>query len=68
MSYKTKYNGGKDKRPGGKERMIPKTFRLPESLWDRAVDKADGLMSLSAVVRRLLEMWVNDEIDIYRKK
>ena len=48
--------------------MIPKTFRLPESLWDRAVDKADGLMSLSAVVRRLLEMWVNDEIDIYRKK
>lgn len=47
--------------------MVHRTFRLPESLWDRANIKANGLMSLSAVIRRLLEMWVNDEIDIQRK-
>mgnify|MGYP002078922620 CR=1 FL=1 len=48
--------------------MIQRTVRLPDTLWTRAIDKANGLMSVSAVIRRLLEMWINDEIDIHRKK
>jgi hypothetical protein len=49
-------------------KMIQRTVRLPDTLWTRAIDKANGLMSVSAVIRRLLEMWINDEIDIHRKK
>lgn len=52
---------------GDKDKMIQRTFRLPNSLWERALSKANGLVSLSAIIRRLLEMWVNDEIDITKK-
>lgn len=48
--------------------MIHRSVRLPDTLWTQALDKANGLMSLSAVIRRLLEMWVNDEIELRRKK
>jgi hypothetical protein len=57
----TNGNGGK------KEKMIQRTFRLPDSLWERALIKANGLVSISAIIRRLLEMWVDDEIDVTKK-
>lgn len=47
--------------------MVQRTFRLPESLWGRAATKANGLMPLSAVIRRLLELWIDDEIDLTKK-
>lgn len=47
--------------------MIQRTIRLPDNLWQQAIDKANGLMSVSAVIRRLLEMWINDEVELSRK-
>jgi len=47
--------------------MTLRAFRIPDTLWGRVVAKANGLMSVSAIVRRLLEMWVNDEVDLSRK-
>lgn len=52
---------------GKKDKMIQRTFRLPNSLWEEALIKANGLVSLSAIIRRLLEMWIHDEIDISKK-
>ncbi len=58
-----------DETNGGNKKVvnIQRTFRLPAPLWQQAITKANGLVSLSAVIRRLLEMWVNDEIDVSKK-
>lgn len=48
--------------------MTRRSISIELSLWERAIEKANGLMSLSAIVRRLLEMWLNDEIDLTKKR
>jgi predicted CopG family antitoxin len=45
------------------EPMIIRTLSIPRDLWEEAKEKA-GLMSLSAVIRRLLEKWIRGEIDL----
>lgn len=49
--------------------MIIKSFSLPEVLWSQAIKKAEGnAQSLSAVIRVLIEKWLNGEISIEQKK
>ena len=38
-------------------------IRLPPDLLEQAREKA-GLIPLARVIRRLLEKWINDEIDL----
>ncbi|MEO5664031.1 MAG: hypothetical protein ABIR39_12175 [Nocardioides sp.] len=43
----------------GKPKMVMRSLRVPESLWERAKDKADGEdKNISDVVRELLTEWV----------
>ena len=47
------------------EKMVIKSISVPVSLWARAIKKArDNAQSLSAVIRKLLEKWLNNEIDL----
>ena len=46
-----------------KEPMVIRSLSIPRSLWETAKEKA-GLISLSAVIRRLLEKWIKGEIDL----
>lgn len=43
--------------------MEPHLIRFQPSLWAQAKQKA-GLTPLSAIIRRLVELWVNGKIDL----
>ncbi len=46
----------------GKPKMVMRSLRVPESLWERAKDKADREeKNISDVVRDMLEDYVEDE-------
>lgn len=47
----------------GQEEMVPYTFKLPNDLLSRAKEKA-GLIPLSAIIRRLLELWLSGKVQI----
>lgn len=56
-------------RRKGKDKMIIKSFSLPETLWQQAIKKAEGnAQSLSAVIRVLIEKWLKGEISIEQKR
>lgn len=40
-----------------------RSINFPDSVWERAKQKA-GLTSLSAIIRHLVEMWLDGEIKI----
>jgi hypothetical protein len=50
---KTKYN----------ENMTRRNVSITRELWERAQRKA-GLISMSALIRRLLELYLADKIDL----
>lgn len=52
-----------DKFKYGDEKMERYTLRMPPSLWEAAKTKS-GIIPLSAIIRRLVEMWLHGEIDI----
>jgi len=53
---------------GGKKPMVIKSISLPEPLWKKAIKKAEqNAQSLSAVVRKFLELWVEDKISLTDK-
>lgn len=43
--------------------MKRKSIRVPEALWAQAMKKA-GLTPLSSIVRLLIQMWLDGEIEI----
>lgn len=46
----------------GKPKMVMRSLRVPETLWERAKDKADREdKNISDIVRELLTKWVDDE-------
>lgn len=45
------------------EPMKPHNIKMPDDLWERAQQKA-GLTPLSAIIRRLIKMWLDGEIEI----
>jgi hypothetical protein len=55
MKQKRRSNGGK--------KMKLRHMRFPDSLWEQAKAKA-GLTPLSAIVRKLVELWLAGKIDI----
>ena len=50
-------------RKENKKPMVIKTLSITPELWEEARAKA-GLISLSAVIRRLLEKWIAGKIDL----
>ena len=49
---------------GDDEKMIIKSFNIEVALWDAAKKEARrNQQSLSAILRRLLRMWLAGEID-----
>ena len=53
---------------GSKKTMVIKSISLPEPLWKKAINKADeNAQSLSAVVRKFLELWVEDKLRVSDK-
>lgn len=52
--------------PKGKiegEKMEQYSIRMTPSLWDMAMQKA-GMVPLSAIIRKLLKLWIDGKIDI----
>lgn len=52
--------------PKGKiegEKMEQYSVRMTPSLWDTAMQKA-GMIPLSAIIRKLLKLWIDGKIDI----
>ena len=52
-------------------KKIQRTIYVEDELWNRVMEKAgrhDIDRSVSQLARRLLEMWVNDEIEPYKEK
>jgi predicted CopG family antitoxin len=41
-----------------------RNISIDDDLWEKAKEKAGGLMSLSAIIRRLLEKWLKGEITL----
>jgi hypothetical protein len=51
-----------------KERqMKPRMIRMADSTWDAAKEKA-GITPLSAIIRRLVKMWLAGEIEVITRK
>lgn len=46
-----------------KKAMVRRGLKVDLSLWEKAKTKA-GITPISAVIRRLLEKWLKDEVDI----
>jgi len=43
--------------------MKPRLIRFSDDLWDQAKAKA-GLTPLSAIIRKLVQMWLSGEIEV----
>lgn len=52
-----------NKDEGSNDKMVIKSISINQSLWKQAQDRA-GLMPLSAVIRRLLELWLSGKIKL----
>jgi len=62
LCMNTQQNESKKLKKRGK-RMSRRNISIDDDLWTKAVSKAK-YMSLSAVIRELLRMWVDDEIEL----
>ena len=49
------------------EKMKTRSLRFPDSLWQRAIDKA-GMIPLALIIRKLVEGWLSGEITIDTSK
>jgi hypothetical protein len=45
------------------QQMKPRMIRMADSTWDAAKEKA-GITPLSAIIRRLVKMWLAGEIEV----
>lgn len=52
-----------DNEYGKGEKMQRYSVRMPPSLWEAAMNKS-GMIPLSVIIRRLVEMWIKGEIKI----
>ena len=59
-----KHTSSQDSRKGGKkEPMVTRNITVPLDFWEACKQKA-GMRPLSAVIRKLLKMWLEGKIEI----
>ena len=51
----------------GSKKMTQRSISIDMPLWNKAKEKA-GMIPISAIIRKLLQLWVSGDLDDYFKK